>query len=73
MKFLFSSGIKTFKPKDDPDCPTRDEIWNDKARFLGGTVEVKYQEVTLAKGKTMHSLRFGTVFRFRDDKIVYDE
>lgn len=67
------SGIKTFKPKDDPNCPTRDEIWNNKEKFLGGTVEVKYQEVTLAKGKTTHSLRFGTVFRFRDDKIVYDE
>lgn len=67
------SGIKTLKPKDDPDCPTRDEIWNNKEKFLGTTIELKYQEVSLAKGKTVHSLRFPTVFRFRDDKIVYDE
>lgn len=67
------SGIKTLKPKDDPDCPTRDEIWNNKEKFLGTTIELKYQEVSIAKGKTVHSLRFPTVFRFRDDKIVYDE
>lgn len=67
------SGIKTLKPDDDPDCPTRDEIWNNKEKFLGTTIELKYQEVSLAKGKTVHSLRFPTVFRFRDDKIVYDE
>ncbi len=67
------SGIKTLKPKDDPDCPTRDEIWNNKEKFLGTTIELKYQEVSLAKGKTVHSLRFPTVYRFRNDKIVYDE
>lgn len=64
------SGIKSKKPKDEPGCPTRDEIWNDKARFLGGTVVVSYQEVSMAKGKDVHSLRFCTVSRFRDDKPI---
>jgi ATP-dependent DNA ligase len=70
IKCNVGSGIKTLKPKDDDSVPTRDEIWNSQAKFLGGTVVVKYQEITLAKGKTVHSLRFGTVSRFRDDKII---
>jgi ATP-dependent DNA ligase len=64
------SGLKEKKPKDDPNCPTRDEIWNNQEKFLGTTMVVKYQEVSKGKDKKYPSLRFPTVFRFRDDKIV---
>ncbi len=64
------SGLKEKKPKDDPDCPTRDEIWNNQEKFLGTTIVVKYQEVSKGKAKQHASLRFPTVFRFRDDKVV---
>lgn len=48
----------------------RDEIWNNKEKYLGQTYVSKYQEVSKAKGKEVHSLRFGTFEHFRDDKIV---
>lgn len=53
----------------------RDDIRDNPEKYLNGamTVEIKYQETSIAKDKTMLSLRFPTVHRFRsrDDKIVY--
>lgn len=48
----------------------RDEIWANQAKYLGGTVVIKYQEVSKSKNKTVASLRFPTFEHFRDDKIV---
>jgi DNA ligase-1 len=63
------SGLRE-KRRDGDDAPTRDELWNNQAEWLGKTVVIKYQEVSMAKGAEVASLRFPTVFRFRDDKIV---
>lgn len=48
----------------------RSEIWNNKEKWMGRTVVIKYQEVSKAKGKEYSSLRFPTYERDRDDKIV---
>lgn len=48
----------------------RDEIWNNKEKYLGVTAVIKYQEVSRAKNKDVASLRFPTLERFRYDKIV---
>lgn len=48
----------------------RDEIWNNQEKYLDQTFVCKYQEVTKAKGKEVHSLRFGTFEHFRDDKPI---
>ena len=48
----------------------RDEIWNNQEKYLGTTAVIKYQEVSRAKNKEVASLRFPTLERFRDDKIV---
>ena len=48
----------------------RDDIWNNQEKYLGTTAVIKYQEVSRAKNKEVASLRFPTLERFRDDKIV---
>ena len=48
----------------------RNEIWNNQEKYLGTTAVIKYQEVSRAKNKEVASLRFPTLERFRDDKIV---
>jgi len=48
----------------------RDEIWNNKEKWLSTTVVITYQEVSKSKNKEFASLRFGTFNRCRDDKLV---
>jgi DNA ligase-1 len=62
------SGLR-IKSRGD-GAPTRDELLRDWDKWNGTTMVVKYQEISKAKDKTVLSLRFPTVFRFRDDKIV---
>lgn len=46
----------------------RDEIWNNQDKYMGKMMVCKYQDVTIAKGKSINSLRFCTFEHFRDDK-----
>lgn len=50
------------------DQPTRDEIWAAQKDYLGVTVEVEYQEVTIAQDSDVHSLRFPVFKGIRIDK-----
>lgn len=57
-----------FKVKPDGKNPTRDEIFNDPSLVVGKTIEVEYQEVTMAANKNVHSLRFVIFKHIRYDK-----
>ena len=46
----------------------RAEIWNNKDKYLGQTVVVKYQEISRPKNSETWALRFPTFEHFRDDK-----
>jgi DNA ligase-1 len=62
------SGLR-LKSRND-GAPTRDELLANWEKYEGTTMVLKYQEVSKAKDKQVLSLRFPTVFRFRDDKII---
>jgi len=47
-----------------------DFVLNFEKNWKNKVIEVKYQEVTKSKSKDVHSLRFPTFVRIRDDKIV---
>lgn len=46
----------------------RSEIWNNKKKYLGSIIEVKYKNVSKDKNTGMLSLQFPVFVRFRDDK-----
>ena len=46
----------------------RSEIWNNKSKYLGSIIEVKYKNVSKDKNTGMLSLQFPVFVRFRDDK-----
>lgn len=51
----------------------RDDILKNWSKYEGTTAVIKYQEMTQSadqKGTDLFSLRFGTLERFRDDKVV---
>ena len=51
----------------------RDDILKNWSKYEGKTAVIKYQEMTQSadqKGTDIFSLRFGTLERFRDDKVV---
>lgn len=50
------------------DDDMRDEIFNNQDKYLGATVELEGQELTLASGKTIHAIRFPIFKKFRTDK-----
>lgn len=46
----------------------RDEIWKNRETYLGMTVEIECQEITVTDEDAPRSLRFPVFKRFRDDK-----
>lgn len=52
----------------------RDEIWNNRDKYDGRIVEVKYKNVSKDKNTGLPSLQFPVFVRFRDDKtdVSYD-
>ena len=46
----------------------RSEIWNNKKKYLGSIIEVKYKNISKDKSTGMLSLQFPVFVRFRDDK-----
>ena len=46
----------------------RSEIWNNKKKYLGSIIEVKYKNISKDKDTGMLSLQFPVFVRFRDDK-----
>jgi DNA ligase 1 len=44
-----------------------DKIWANPGQYVGRTIEISFQEITINKDGT-HSLRFPTLVKFRDDK-----
>ena len=46
----------------------RSEIWNNKRKYLGSIIEVKYKNISKDKNTGMLSLQFPVFVRFRDDK-----
>lgn len=46
----------------------RSEIWNNKRKYLGSIIEVKYKNISKDKDTGMLSLQFPVFVRFRDDK-----
>lgn len=46
----------------------RSEIWNNKKKYLGGIIEVKYKNISKDKNTGMSSLQFPVFVRFREDK-----
>lgn len=61
------SGFK-LKRQGKDSLPTRDEIFKDPSLVVGHTIEVEYQEVTMAKTKEIASLRFVIFKDIRTDK-----
>lgn len=45
----------------------RHEIWNNKEKYLGRIVEVKYKDITKDKGTGKESLQFPVFVRFREE------
>ncbi len=45
----------------------RHEIWNNKEKYIGKIVEVKYKDITKDKGTGKESLQFPVFVRFRED------
>ena len=43
----------------------RRQIWDNRGNLLGSIAEVRYQDMTLAQGSTIYSLRFVTFVRLR--------
>lgn len=48
----------------------RNEIWQNREKYLGRTAVIKYQEVSKARNASISALRFLTFMSFRDDKEV---
>ena len=46
----------------------RKEFWENQEKYLGKTIEVEYQEVSLAENADTHSLRFAVYKKVRTDK-----
>lgn len=46
----------------------REEIWNNKDKYLLATVELEAQEMTKSEGNELHSLRFPVFIKIRTDK-----
>lgn len=46
----------------------RSEIWNNKRKYLGSIIEVKYKNISKDKNTGMPSLQFPVFVRFREDK-----
>lgn len=46
----------------------RSEIWNNKKKYLGSIIEVKYKNISKDKNTGMLSLQFPVFVRFREDK-----
>lgn len=46
----------------------RDLVWRNRGNYMGKVVEVKAQEMSLAKDADTYSLRFPVFVKFRDDK-----
>lgn len=46
----------------------RSEIWNNKKKYLGSIIEVKYKNISKDKNTGMSSLQFPVFVRFREDK-----
>lgn len=46
----------------------RSEIWNNKKKYLGSIIEVKYKNISKDKNTGMPSLQFPVFVRFREDK-----
>lgn len=46
----------------------RSEIWNNKRKYLGSIIEVKYKNVSKDKNTGLESLQFPIFVRFREDK-----
>lgn len=51
----------------------REEIWNNKEKYLGMTAEVRYQEVTVDRYGNPNSLRFPVFVCWRNDKSSIPE
>lgn len=46
----------------------RDRVWENKEKYLGKIIEVKYKNVSKDKNTGLESLQFPVFVRFRDDK-----
>lgn len=46
----------------------RTEIWNNREKYLGSIIEVKYKNISKDKNTGMSSLQFPVFVRFREDK-----
>lgn len=46
----------------------RSEIWDNKKKYLGSIIEVKYKNISKDKNTGMSSLQFPVFVRFREDK-----
>jgi ATP-dependent DNA ligase len=60
--FVVSDCGSGFNDKD------RKHFWKNQEKYLGQTIEVEYQEVTLAESKDVHALRFVVYKKVRTDK-----
>ena len=52
----------------------KDEIWNNRDKYLGRIAEVKYKEITHDKVTRKESLQFPTFVQFREEgkQVSYD-
>ncbi len=60
-KFVRSSCGSGFSDQD------RDMIWNNRDKYIGKIVEIKYQNVTTSENTTVYSLRFPVFVKFKED------
>lgn len=76
-----SLGAMLFKSQDDKvkgkmsgfSDEMRKEIWENKEKYLGKIVSIKYNGVTQAKGNDYFALMFPQFEGFRNDKEIADD
>lgn len=68
LAFLEELGIN--QKTANIDRLVRDEIFNNQAKYLGATVMIEGQELTLAEGASHYSVRFPQLICVRTDKTA---